>query len=63
MGANIVDFFYLVDEFCKEFDKAAEGLIIQKDCSKKYRKRAFRMSDSKLTTIMNIFGTVRKFAL
>ena len=62
MDANIIDFFYLVDEFCKEFDKAAEGLILKKDCSKKFRKRAFRMSDSKLATIMiypEQFGNLR----
>jgi len=55
MDANIVDIFYLVDEFCKEFDKATEGHILQKDCSKKSRKRAFRMSDSEVITIMIYF--------
>jgi len=43
MGTNLVDIFYLVDEFCKEFDKATEGHILPKDVSKKSRKRAFRV--------------------
>jgi hypothetical protein len=55
MGSNIVDIFYLVDEFCKEFDKAKEGHILQKDCDKKSRKRQFRMSDSEVITIMIYF--------
>ena len=55
MDANIVNIFYLVDEFCKEFDKATEEHILQKDCSKKSRKRAFRMSDSEVITIMIYF--------
>ena len=55
MDANIVDIFYLVDEFCKEFDKAKEGHILQEDCSKKSRKRQFRMSDSEIIMIMIYF--------
>ena len=55
MDANIVDIFYLVDEFCKEFDKAKEGHILQQDCSKKSRNRQFRMSDSEVITIMIYF--------
>ena len=55
MDSNIVDIFYLVDEFCKEFDKAKEGHILHKECSKKPRKRQFRMSDSEIITIMIYF--------
>ena len=55
MDANIVDIFYLVDEFCKEFNQVTEEHILQKDCSKKSRKRAFRMSDSEVITIMIYF--------
>jgi hypothetical protein len=55
MDANIVDIFYLVDEFCKEFDKAKAGHILQKDCGKKSRKRQFRLSDSEVITIMIYF--------
>ena len=44
MNANIVDIFYLVDEFCKEFDQVTEGHILQNDYSKKSRKRVLRRS-------------------
>jgi hypothetical protein len=50
-----MDIFYLVDEFCKEFDKAKAGHVLQKDCGKKSRNRAFRMSDSEVITIMIYF--------
>jgi hypothetical protein len=55
MDTNIVDIFYLADEFCKEFDKATEGHILQKDYGKKSRNRSFRMSDSEVITIMIYF--------
>ena len=55
MGSNLVEIFYLADEFCKEFDKAREGHILQKDFGKKSRNRAFRMSDSEIITIMIYF--------
>ena len=63
MDANIVDIFYLVDEFCKTFDKATEGHILPKEVSKKSRKRAFRMSDSEVIAIMIYFhlGHFRNF--
>ena len=50
-----MEIFYLVDEFCKEFDKAKEGHVLPKDSGKKSRNRAFRMSDSEVTTIMIYF--------
>ena len=43
MKANLVEIFYLVDEFCKEFDKIKNGRLLSKDCNKKSRKRSFRM--------------------
>ena len=46
MKANLVEIFYLVDEFCKEFDKVMEGHILAKDTSKKSRKRAFHLCAS-----------------
>jgi len=63
MDANLVEIFYLVDEFCKEFYKTMEGHILPKDCSKKSRKRTFRMSDSEVITIMIYFhlGGYRNF--
>ena len=60
MDVNLVDIFYLVDEprrarrsqFCKEFEKAKAGHVLQKDCAKKSRNRKFTMSDSEVITIM-----------
>ena len=60
MDVNLVDIFYLVDEprrarrsqFCKEFEKAKAGHVLQKDCVKKSRNRKFTMSDSEVITIM-----------
>ena len=63
MKANLVEIFYLVDEFCKGFDKIKEGHILHKDCSKKSRKRSFRMTDSEVINIMIYFhlGGYREF--
>ena len=55
MGSNLVEIFYLADEFCREFDKAREGHILQKDFGKKSRNHAFRMSDSEVITILIYF--------
>jgi hypothetical protein len=55
MDTNLVDIFYLVDEFCKEFDKAKEGHILQKTGSKKSRNRQFTLSDSEVITILICF--------
>ena len=55
MDTNLVDIFYLVDEFCKEFDRVKEGHILTKESSKKSRNRAFRMSDSEVITILIYF--------
>jgi hypothetical protein len=55
MNTNLVEIFYIVDEFCKEFEKVMEGHRLPKDPSKKTRKRAFIMSDSEVITIMIMF--------
>jgi hypothetical protein len=55
MDTNLVEIFYIVDEFCKEFEKVMEGYQLPKDPSKKTRKRAFTMSDSEVITIMIMF--------
>lgn len=52
---KITEIFYLVDEFCKEFDLAKEGHIIDENSSKKRRKRKFTLSDSEVITILTIF--------
>jgi hypothetical protein len=55
MDTNLVEIFYLVDEFCKEFEKVMEGRLLISKPTKKTRKRAFTMSDSEVITIMIMF--------
>jgi len=59
MYANLVEIFYLVDEFCKEIEKITEGHLLPKDLSKKRRKKAFTMSNSEVITIMIMFHQSR----
>ena len=55
MDTNLVEFFYIIDEFCKEIKKTMEGHLIREDVSKKKRNRSFVMSDSEVITIMVLF--------
>jgi hypothetical protein len=55
MDDKITEIFYLIDEFCKEFDRIKEGHILPEESSKKRRKRKFRMSDSEVITIVTLF--------
>ena len=55
MDTNLIEIFYIIDEFCKEIEKTMQGHILRKDTSKKTRKRSFRMSDSEVITIMVMF--------
>jgi len=59
MYANLVEIFYLVDEFCKEIEKTMEGHLLLRDLSKKRRKRAFTMSNSEVIIIMIMFHQSR----
>ena len=52
---KIIEIFYLVDEFCKEFDKAKEGHIIVEKTDIKRRNRKFKLSDSEVITILIMF--------
>jgi len=55
MDTNLVEIFYIIDEYCKEIEKTMEGHLLTKETSKKTRKRAFTMSDSEVITIMIMF--------
>jgi len=55
MNVKITEIFYLVDEFCKEYDKAKEGYELTETTSKKSRNRKFRLCDSEVITILIIF--------
>lgn len=52
MNINIVEIYYIIDEFCKDFDKLTEGYRLPVNTSKKRRNRAYSMSDSEIITIM-----------
>jgi len=55
MNTNIVEIYYIIDEFCKEIERTMEGHQLVKKTSNKTRKRAFTMSDSEIITIMILF--------
>jgi len=55
MDTNLVEIFYIIDEFCKEIERTMEGHCLTKDTSKKTRNRAFTMSNSEVITIMIMF--------
>lgn len=55
MTDKITEIFYLIDEFCKEFDSVKQGHILPEESSKKRRNRKFKMSDSEVITIVTLF--------
>ena len=55
MDSKITEIFYLVDEFCKEFERNKQGHILAEETSVKRRKRKFTMSDSEVITIVIMF--------
>ena len=55
MNTNLVEIFYIIDEFCKEIEKTIQGHRLVKETSKKVRKKSFTMSDSEVITIMIMF--------
>lgn len=63
MEDKVIEIYYLVDEFCKEFEEAKAGHILTENTSKKSRNRKFKMSDSEVITILIFFhlGQFRNF--
>lgn len=55
MNDKITEIFYLVDEFCKEFELTKVGHILEEKTSKKRRNRKFKLNDSEVITILVIF--------
>ncbi len=55
MNVKITEIFYLVDEFCKEYDNAKKGHELTENSTKKSRNRKFKLCDSEVITIMIIF--------
>ena len=55
MDSKITEIFYLVDEFCKDFERAKKGHVLSEETSLKRRNRKFTMSDSEVITIVILF--------
>ena len=56
LSANkITEIFYLIDEFCKEFEKVTHESALEKDTASKKRNRKSKLSDSEVMTIMVLF--------
>jgi len=52
---KITDIFYIVHEFCIEFDKVKSGHVLTKDNGKRHRNRSFNLHDSEVITILIFF--------
>ena len=52
---KITEIFYIIDEFCKEFEVAKEDHVLQKECAKNTRNRKFKLNDSEVMTILVLF--------
>lgn len=55
MFDKITEIFYLIDEFCKEFESAKEDHILQEKTAQKKRNRKFKLNDSEVITILVMF--------
>ena len=57
-GANLIEIFCILDEFCKYFTPELRKHTLD-TCGKRRRNRPCRMSDSEVMTILVIFHTMR----
>ncbi|HCE54926.1 MAG TPA: IS982 family transposase [Lutibacter sp.] len=53
--SKITEIFFIIDEFCKEFEKAKAGHILECDNGLKRRNRSFKLCDSEVMTILVLF--------
>lgn len=53
--SKITEIFFIIDEFCKEFEKAKEGHLLESNNGLKRRNRSFKLSDSEVITILVLF--------
>lgn len=52
---KITEIFYVVHEFCNEFDKAMAGHIVKNTNEKTQRNRSFKLHDSEVIIIFILF--------
>jgi hypothetical protein len=55
MGSNIVEIYYIADEFSKKFDEVMAGHLLMGNNGKRHRNRKFTMSVPEVMTIMILF--------
>ena len=55
IDSKLVDIFFHTDEFCKDFNKALQGVRLSTDNAKKRRNRPCTLSDSEVITILIAF--------
>ncbi len=53
--SKLVEIFYFVDEFCKEFDSVILGHRLAESNLKKRRNKSFKLNDAEIITIMIAF--------
>jgi hypothetical protein len=51
-NVNLLEIFYLTDEFCKESDKTTKGYRLPSESSKKQRNKPSAMSGTEVITIL-----------
>ncbi|NLA25473.1 MAG: IS982 family transposase [Bacteroidales bacterium] len=54
---NLIEIFYIIDEFCKNFDKTVNEHSLSSDTTKKTRNKKSKMSTSEVITILVLFHT------
>jgi len=55
---KITEIYCIVDEFCKEFEEAKKGHILQKNNSRTYKNRSFTLFESEVITILILFHSM-----
>ncbi len=55
--ANLMEIFYIIDEFCKSFDQTIKKHSLSADANKKTRNKKSKLSPSEVITILVLFHT------
>jgi hypothetical protein len=55
MNTNIVEIYYLADEFSRIFDTVMQGHLLKENNGKQSRNRKFTLSDREVITILILF--------
>lgn len=55
--ANLMEIFYIIDEFCKSFDQTIKAHSLNADTTKKTRNKKSKLSPSEVISILVLFHT------